>query len=460
MINENSKEMLIKKITSDLLYSKNNNFIDTVRNLIVNDKYFSAQEFLNLIIYPETLKFLNESDLFVIYNAMAKISPKSYNIEDFFTEVEIIQNKSYRRNNKDSIKKLLTLNDAFLLDKNQWTCRLSVAQLAKMKGKNLIRVDYKYQRQSKEIYRNVETDEILRQIHVNWDRVSEISQKIANGTYSYNTVRLNMMDYNDLQPYYDSENHFIRIPKDADVIIPDGNHRIMACVKAYNDYPTLRKIFENKYFQVAFTFYPPEQVKECIIQEWDTEKVIAKHKKALENKFSTFIVEYIVNNKNVEPLFAKNIVNTREEYIAGNGFLIYSDLADGIEFYYKVSEYKLKAEAINLADWLIEVFNYLTSLFVDNYLEFKENKTITMPVYYHISKAYICLSYLVKDLPNWKYVLKNFLEYINFGNLTYENIVNDLPQDKILKTRKAINICTYLNDSFADFQKQRGDING
>ena len=68
MINENSKEMLIKKITSDLLYSKNNNFIDTVRNLIVNDKYFSAQEFLNLIIYPETLKFLNESDLFVIYN--------------------------------------------------------------------------------------------------------------------------------------------------------------------------------------------------------------------------------------------------------------------------------------------------------------------------------------------------------------------------------------------------------
>lgn len=75
----------------------------------------------------------------------------------------------------------------------------------------------------------------------------------------------------------------IVLPQGGDYIIPDGNYRCDACEKAYFDYPRLREQFQHQFFQIAFTFYTAEQVKQLLSQEWNTEKVSPQSIEAMKS---------------------------------------------------------------------------------------------------------------------------------------------------------------------------------
>ncbi|WP_206459373.1 DNA sulfur modification protein DndB [Anaerovorax sp. IOR16] len=430
MLNENSKKDLIDIIKDKLIEAINSEFFDNIKNLLIQNDKFGREDFFKIVMYPETLYHIPLAELYWFAEAIEKVNPKIIKVTDYFTEHELKEFKTYVRDKID-VAKFLVLKNAFKLDENQWSCIASIEQIAMLRKHNIIRIDPNLQRQSKIVGEVDETGEILRKIKINHERVAEIEEAIVDGTYNYNTIRINLMDDGKFAPNVNKEGKII-IPIGADCIIPDGNHRTLAAEHAYFNHPELKSVFRNKYFQVVFTFYTAKRVKECISQEWNVEPVKKDHIESMKMTFANEVVNEIQRNENAERIYADKIVTTFWD----NGFISYSILSKAIDKFYDANSFKLKKQAIDLAEWLIEYFNYLAEFFVDDFSDFRKARRYgRVSVNKNIWYGFVYLSMILRNNPNWKDATRNIIENMDWsrnnqisGNNTPDNIIKTFSQ--------------------------------
>lgn len=227
----------------------------------------------------------------------------------------------------------------------------------------------------------------------------------------------------------------IVIPEDGDCIIPDGNHRCIAAERAYFNHPELKTQFQNQYFQVIFTFYTPRKVKQMITQEWKVEKVNGKHISAMKENFSNLIVDEIKRSEKSESVYADKIVTTGIEIREHKGFILYSFLSDAINRNYDSNSFVLKSQALTLANWIIEFYNYLSILMIDDFLNYKNISKTKWSTNQYVVYGFIYLSSILKDDINWKEKLKNIIEKINW-NKDFSPEFNNNANKNILKVEE------------------------
>ena len=414
MQTEQSREELIQVIKKKLFNSSHDQFKNKIQDFMTQNGRFELSEYKKLTMGLIELENLKDYELFWFAYAMDSVgllvTPKVFvcKVSDYFTPAEIKNAIFFKRENI-KIDELLVLHNATKISPNQYSCVVSVQQIAEMKRRGIIRVTPELQRQSKAI-KNSEGTEILRQIEINKRKVREIEDKIANDKYHYNMIRLNLINDGITSFEYDEENKYIYLPENGDIIIPDGNHRILGTEYAYSNYPELKEQFANRYFGVAFTFYDIDTVKDMISQEWKATPPNVKHRESMERNYANKIVEWIKIDPKAEDLYKNNITTTGDE----RGFIIQSILANAIDKYYNVNKFNLNSQALKVKDWLVTFYNYLSELMVNDFIDYKntrKNKWSTE------AYTWVGYTYLSKQLENniyWQNDLKQFISNVNW----------------------------------------------
>lgn len=443
MISNSSRKECLEMIKSTLLegYNDGISLFDAVKNEVVNKDQFKMAEYYRFKLMPHTLDELPDQELLWIVNALHKHLP-SVKAETYFTEHEIKGFKTYHRKEDENISQLYILRNAFQLAENQWTCVASIEQLALMRKYNILRIDPNFQREiNMRRKTRGETDEILRKIKVNPSRIKEIKTALKNGDYYFNTIRINLM--NDGESSLDLsqlDDGIIILPKNGDYIIPDGNHRSIADEQVYFDHPELHDKFRNQYFNIILTFYSPADVRKLISQEWNVEPVTKRHIESMKVNYTNLIIDMIKNNPDAERIYADSIVTTGNEVLARGGFILYDLLATAIKMCYNSDKFQLQSQSKEVATWLVEYFNYISTLLLDDMIGFKNEryhspykKWSVLPVAW---TGYVYLSSVLRYTPNWKVITKHIINTTNWDYQYY--IQSNIKKNSDILTIKAM----------------------
>lgn len=407
-----SREKLIKIIENKAMRSTDESLKAHLQSKLVKDGRYTAHEYLYFFADPSLLHNLNNDELLWFAEAIESYGTGILNVSDYFTDHEIKNNLLYRRS-KD--EELFVLHNAFKLAEDQYICVVSAKQLALMKRYGVMRAIPEAQRQSRKQYVTDGGTEILRLIETYPKKVNEIRDKILSDEYHYNAIRINLMN-DGLHKYtFDKDNCRIILPSDGDIIILDGNNRSLADEKAYSDNPEREYLFENRYFPVLFTFYDIERAKDCVSQEWKVAPVNKKHRESMERNYANFIVDEIKRSNIAEDYYKRYIVTTGYEVNAGIGFIIHSVLANAIDEFYGVNRMELKSKAIEILNWLVTFFNYLTELMLDDFKRFAAIRKAKWNINPYAWVGYVYLSKQLYGVYNWKEQLGVLVEQIDWS---------------------------------------------
>jgi len=424
MLNFNSKEKLAQLIYDKIYMSSDNEFVSKVKEKIINEDKFTLVEFYKLDDTDYLIQ-LQEQELLWFVQAMEEVNPKIAKVNDYFTDAEIVAFKNYKKD-KINIDDLYVLKNTFQLSERQYSCVASIEQIALMNKYGIVTVDPNFQRKSKRIGLFDNANELLRKVFVNKKRVAEISDKIINRKYKFNSIRYNLMKDGEFELNRPNSRGEIRLPKGGTCICIDGNHRQKACVQDYFDYPEMREYFSNTFFQIILTNFTAAEVRETISQEWDTEPVGTQYIEAMKVNMANEVVDMIKTHEKAEPILIDNIIISGTERITADGFISYNLLSDAINRQYKSNQFKLKSQAHELADWIVEFYNYLTVLFIEDFSNLKESKRKSWVTNLYTVYGFIYLSKILRNNDNWKEDLKTIINNINWNKENSPIINNKL----------------------------------
>ncbi len=421
---------IVKKLNEILFNTSDEKFINKLSKEIKQRGEIEFTNYKRIQRNPEIIKDLFDSKerlskIYKFLKTIQDIDSKKISVLNYFTETEI---KNYNNVVFDVFdeNQYKTFKNVFRKAHNQYSLLLSVEDIALLSSSNLIRVDTNYQRQSKYKVDKV-TNQVLKTIYVNYSRVDEICQLIIDNKYYFDELKINLMNETDSKLVYSEED--LSLSWDGDMVVPDGNHRRLACVKAYEAHPELREQFKNQKFNISLTYLTPRELKTLISQTWNTEPIAKRQKEMMKQKKARDIFDEILRSNDIEQIFLDKLTNTRNGFVSNKKIFIEDYLVQKIEECYNSETIKLKVEVKRIADWLVEFFNYVIEIWIDDIENY--NDVIKMSWKFH--PTIICglteiSKYLFDKLEynnyNWKQKTVDILDSIDFKTPIFDETKN------------------------------------
>ena len=409
-----NRQKLIDIIYNDVFCNLDKEFINSIKKKLITEDRYTNEEFVKLSNGLIDFKYIPDAELFWFIQFLNEYDKtrEEYNLKQYFTEKEIRDYKFYVKvgGNIDN-ESLLTLKDAYPIGKNQYQCRASVEQIALLESRGLVRAEPALQRNS---IQKKYGDVVLTRVYINIKRVKAISKLIEDDIYSYNSVRICTLNDGTGSFEYDEENRKIYIAADSDNINLDGNHRVKGATLAYFRNPDKKELFQNRYFNVLYSFFTPNEARRTIEQEWKTEPVKREVKKSMKDVNANAILNEILMSAQIESIIKNGVVKSDFEYKSGMGFILFNLLSFFIENIYNTKKYKTDREKNNLKKWLIEFYNEVVYNQIDDYIDYNNIKYKKWSVLPEAWIIYTLLSRDLQDSENWKNKLKEILRSINW----------------------------------------------
>jgi len=420
MINSNSINELANKLLEILSTSVDTVYLNKVKGEVKKSEVISFKDYKRIQANPfiisdyATLTTDGAAKLFGLINLLEKIDFKKIKVKDYFTEIEILNYKNYVPVTKTEDDYHVFYN-VIKKAEDQYQLTLTIKELVELREKNLVRVDENFQRQSKIII-NPETQQVQRHVVVNPKRVAEIATLIRERKYYFDELKLSLIRDEDSKLIYNEEEKTLYWY--GDCVVPDGNHRWLACIKAYGD-ATLadKQLFENDRFSVSFTYNTPKELKDLLSQTWNTEKIDVKHKMAILSTGSNDVIDLMRANPNFEHVCSQTIVTTGND----GGIVLKSVLATAINRYYNANDFKLNSQKQECSNWIVEFYNYFTELYIDEMLNINKTKLSSWLLGYTNPIWVVYLSKLVKEKLtanpqyDWKIAIKKTFDSVDFS---------------------------------------------
>jgi len=183
---------------------------------------------------------------------------------------------------------------------------------------------------------------------------------------------------------------------------------------AYFRNPDKKELFQNRYFNVLYSFFTPNEARRTIEQEWKTEPVKREVKKSMKDVNANAILNEILMSAQIESIIKNGVVKSDFEYKSGMGFILFNLLSFFIENIYNTKKYKTDREKNNLKKWLIEFYNEVVYNQIDDYIDYNNIKYKKWSVLPEAWIIYTLLSRDLQDSENWKNKLKEILRSINW----------------------------------------------
>lgn len=394
----------------ELLIGKIENFISTIspakskelEQEVMHDGKISTGDFFKMLSGRYPLEEASDAELYWITFAISNVSKRFGTVNDFFEDAEIANYKFYdgATENSNKYSNGIVFKHVQKLAENQYLFPLSVGEIREMKNCNILQIIPELQRNhTKDKYGDLKTK-------VNKQTAQEISTLINNGEFFFNGIRFNLMDDGESDPpIYDEDAETLTVVNGT-IIVPDGNHRSIACELA-------TKHLDDK-FGIFFTYLSAPKTRLVLNQEWTTVPIPKRHRDAMKPTPSNKVVDSIMRSHDADELYVKNIVKDGSEIRIGNGFILYIEFSDAISRYYDMSNMQMKADQDELRDWIITFMNYLTKLMKDDFMNFTKVRRKSWAVHYYAIHYFMMIGSKIKGNSEWRTILEKIIKETNF----------------------------------------------
>lgn len=407
------------KEKQNLLKEKLNNIFDKIGHLD-EVKQEIGKEFISRNLSPyramnvwmrnEPLETISDSDndikfLFLfslaLENALAKFNIEHIylNTKEYFTNVEYNQWKNYKEEEiKDNVYPIVFEN-VQQLSERIWQTTITAQQLAELDADNLLLYNFKTQRAPKITVSGIKID-------FDKNKTFEIRDRILNGEQFPDHIKLNILNNFQEKIHYDPKKQVLTIGEGSIINIFDGYHRKVANSLVIEENPEI-----DFTWGLIITNLSETAAKDYMIQI-DKQKHIKREQiKAWDlNKKENLVVKVISDDK-ISKL-AKVMKDQELEIKHERGLVTKNIIAEAIAENYHLDE---TTDIRAIGNWIVEFTDYLFSLypkeFITNPYVITKQSVIN---YKNMFYAYIALSAKLKDNPNWKEIVSDKMQSIDF----------------------------------------------
>ena len=246
----------------------------------------------------------------------------------------------------------------------QYNITLSVKEIADLYHKNVLIPDVCLKKNG--VVYGCEDLAIYTSADVN--RCKRISMAIQNGTYYYDDLTLVILNTQGSVDYNNSE-HILTCS--GNILVPDGYHRVLACVQAMMLASDKEKVqFQDCRFSATLLYISVEEMRKVISQLQSGSGINLCLRAKVNQAAAPDICDYLRDPRNgLYPKLIANIhTNTRDR---GKFFPV--DINDAFQYVYSSKDEK---EIIENCNWLIEFLNEFALIFPEDvediHLSFKK----------------------------------------------------------------------------------------
>lgn len=406
MINEKMNELknVIKPILRE--FGHKNDFKQTVGTEFIS-RNLSAYRAMNVFMGNESLDIVPNTEddarfMFIfsvaLNNAIDKFGngfPK-IDIKEYFTLLEYNKWKNYKEEEAQESIFPLVFPDTIKLADNIWQTTISARKLSKLDSHNIFVYNFLTQRNPKVTSAGVQID---------FDRTksNEIKDLMLKGKLHPTHIKINVLRTFNEQIHYDDRRKVLSIGESSVINTFDGHHRKVANSLAIEENPELdftwgliiTNLSEEAARDYMVQINKQKPIRREQITQWDLD--------LRENQ-----VVSVISDSRISRL-SKIMVNQRSEVKTKIGLTTKNIIAEAIKENYELDD---STDIRSLGNWIIEFTDHLIGLYPHSFVESDGTSMINNE---NIFYGYIALSAKLIDNPNWKDILKNKMDSINFS---------------------------------------------
>lgn len=449
----NNKYVELTNVLRKLIQKYSNN--TKVKNIILSEfeeRNILASKAVRILtgkIKLEELSIDDENDLFLLFaftfsmqkalSTIDEFSEKTLGeleeysslvLENYFTVRETIGFKDFKFEKKEVSKYPYVLHNMIQVEERHWTGIISAQLLAGMNAANDIIYNFNTQRDPKI---NVFG---FKGINLDKDKIQKITQRLKEGKQRPDEIKLNVLRGTgddievEFRPYQKNGIVGDLIIHSGEINIFDGYHRKTSNSIVAKEIPDI-----NYNWKLGITNWSEKDAQDFMLQVNEQKQISKEHVKNIEDTLGNLVVDNIRDDRNSE--LGLQIKNSDEE-LKHSGLTKKSILSMSInECYQDRLQNRIQAKAIS--DWLVDFFNYLMGLYVDEFIiNVKETRKHSIINHKNMFYAYISLSAQLYNNDNWKQILKDSMGRVNFKtdpeNPLYKEIL--LSEENLSKTVK------------------------
>lgn len=346
------------------------------------------------------------TDLGMLYHILkslhANTDRKEFNPSNYFTEREISVLKNYKKDIQQESPYPIVIPNVKKIGSDYYSTYMTAQEVSDFYAKNVVIYNTETQRQIKaRKYGN----QIVEEININQKSVSDIQDKILNGTFFTNHITFNILSNGEeeIKYYPDMEELVIQ---SGEIDILDGFHRSLGILKAVLINPMV-----DYTSGIIFTNYDISRAREYIAQEDKRNPINKRLIKEYEQNYDSLVVQKINERADSQ---LKGKITTNKLMINYNQAYALSDLmSDAVRRAFKLETIR----DVNIAaDFLVEGFNEITGLYAEHFItnveEMKKKSVMNHPYQF---VGYVALLSELKDKENWKNQLQETLSTIDYN---------------------------------------------
>ena len=349
-------------------------------------------------------KALKDKDIEIIFDA-----------QKYFTQLEYSQWIDYKEEEKSKNVYPIVFENVQQISDKIWQTTLSPQKLAELDAENLILYNFKTQRSPKITISGVKID-------YDKQKTIEIKKRILNGEQYPDHIKLNILNNFQEKIHYNPKTETLTIEKGA-INIFDGYHRKVANSLAVEE-ALEGNIDINFNWGIIITNLSENDAKDYMVQI-DKQKPIKKEQiKSWDLTKKENLVVSVIADDRISKL-NKAMRDQESEIRIKKALVTKNIIAEAIAESYELDE---TTDIRELGGWIIEFTDYLFSLYPDAFIvnpyEVQEYSFINHKNMFY---GYIALSGKLYGNDDWKNILKNKLESIDFkkdNNLWYSIAMN------------------------------------
>lgn len=358
------------------------------------------------------------------------------NPDKFFTEPEQTTARQYdgELEREDSMSFPVTFENVTFMGNGTYMLPMNVSTINALSNNLLLNYNFETQREATFKRRK---DKVVVVPTVNPSSIKDISKHLLEGTLVPTTLTFNAHTRtadsgNELT--YDAKKRQLTINKGTRLDIIDGYHRTKGLQNALLMNPDL-----DFYFPVMITNYSTPQARQYLAQ-------IAKANPMKETRIQEFAAERyaddVVKHLKIDSDLKDRISQTNRIHEIKKELTTYNTLVETINEEFTMNT---KADAMDVADYLADFFNYLIGSFQDEFIkEYDQFKDKSLINDNNMFAGYIVLASRMRD-ENIKITkLKNIINNIDFSkdSKLWEEL--EILKDKKITTKTRENIKEYF----------------
>ena len=348
-------------------------------------------------------------------------------VEDYFTKLEVQQWKDYKEVVIQENIFPLVFEDVTRLNDKIWQFPLTAQQLNKLSVANIILYNFKTQR-------NPRITVSGEKINMDTKKVFEIKERLLNDEQFPDQIRLNVLNTGEERPIYNAKNRTLTLNEGCVIDIFDGWHRKTSNDLALEVNPDL-----NFTWSIMMTYFSEKQAHDFMVQIDKQKKIKTEYIQQMDyNKPENLIIDTIIDDKLSE--LAK-VMKDDDAYIRLNRALTKKSIvAQAIEENYK-EQLSTSTNIRSISRWIAEFTDYLMGLYIDEFINKPyEIKGYSVINHKNMFYGYIALAAALQDNKNWKDILKQKMESIDFNadNPIWRNVGINNNKDANKTTRNKL----------------------